>query len=203
MGRSRGGFSNWVRSFYSPKNGDRLERHRVDDQQPVLWECGCGCCGVYKSCHAVANNIRRWAPDHPTCFTCPAHAPLGQPRRLARKACEAVRAVLAFTGGGTVVWEAHLVPEFRAYDMWLWPHRIAVEIDGAQHFVGRCYATSAAEQAGVDRQKEQAAVRLGYHVVRLHHQDPQSWCTTLLGAVWAAHWGLPAQVHCTPAYYTP
>ena len=93
---------------------------------------------------------------------------------------------MVLVGGGAVVWEAHLVPNYRAYDMWLWPYRVAVEIDGAQHFVGRCYTTSAAAQATTDRKKEQAAVGERYHVARLHYKDSRTWCFTLVQALWAA-----------------
>jgi hypothetical protein len=191
-----------VRSFYSCKNVATLDLQRVDDPAPVLWECGCGCC-VYKSCHAVANNIRRWAPDHPTCFHCPAHATLVQRRPYTSKAWEAAVSALVLVGGGAVVWEAHLVPNYRAYDMWLWPYRVAVEIDGAQHFVGRCYTTSAAAKATTDRKKEQAAVGERYHVARLHYKDSRTWCFTLVQALWAAKLGLPAHVHLSPSYNSP
>jgi hypothetical protein len=101
-----------------------------------------------------------------------------------------------------VVWEAHVVPEKGAFDFWLAPMKVLVEVDGVQHTSGTMHGMDATERMLRDQHKDAAAAAEGYHVARLHVLDHREglWVAALGSAVDAAKAGEPARAHRTPSY---
>lgn len=199
-GQNRRRFPSWVARQYSALNQEPIGARGVDYPVPVLWRCTCGC-HVYKSRHAVSNNLRRHNPCPATCFECPMHGyrqHASAPARLAFALLCSIAAGLLFPC--TVVWEARVVHGFGAFDFWLLQWAVLVEVDGDQHTEGSYCGTDAAEQAVRDRAKEVAALAHGFHVVRLHVRDWLWWQATVRNAMLEAAQGMPPRLHVTPSY---
>ena len=102
------------------------------------------------------------------------------------------------------MWEAHVVRGHGPFDFWILEWEVLVEVDGEQHVSRGRQGTSVEQQTNRDRQKEEAAVRMGFHVVQLHCEDVgtygYAWRDVLIRALTAASAGQPATVHYTPAY---
>ncbi len=145
----------------------------------AYWQLSCGRCVGYKQ---VATCSR--APDR--AFHCSVHSDTGrQPSQLVMDArlllCTHVR------GMGPIVVEAHLLHGVqKPFDMWLPQHKIAVEVDGKQHFIGSMYDKAAVEQYQYDRWVDSVCQEQRLRLVRLHYQDKSSWVAAVKGAIAAA-----------------
>jgi very-short-patch-repair endonuclease len=60
---------------------------------------------------------------------------------------------------------------------------VLVEVDGAQHTEGTIHGMDAEERMLRDQQKDAAALRGGFHVVRLHVYDTPWWQQVVRGAM--------------------
>jgi hypothetical protein len=190
-------------------SGEPLNARGVDDKEKVMWCAPCGCC-FYRSRHAIAARLRELCGDvaggdssmaaellccpfHDAACPRPASAYARQAFAVLLQAANGLRTVM---GPTTVLWEAYAVPKARAFDFWLHPHRVLVEVDGEQH--------DAAERQAYDRFKEGLAVAAGYHVVRFSHEAVSSqWSRAVLDAMLEAWHSMPAHVHYTPLPLPP
>lgn len=144
----------------------------------------CGCTG-YKQ---VATLRRR--PE--TALRCPEHG--GGSWQLS-EAAQGVRAALACAvpDAGPVVLEAQLLPDTqKPFDFWLPRYRIAIEVDGRQHFRGSMHGETAAARQQRDRRINALCQRHSLRLVRCHHADQQQWGALLRRAVAA----VKANPHC-------
>jgi hypothetical protein len=194
-----------VHEFYSIKNGDTLDAPGVDGTRLVIWRCSCGCY-LGKSRHAVSANIRDHAPGQHTCFLCPIHRDIKPASKYAvwgwATAC-GVAAELKDEGfcHCTVVLEAHVLGgRWGAFDMWMHPCKLVVEVDGEHHFRGSMYGKANIRQRLADKRKEDAAVEAGYHVVRMHYKDRLVWANVLEQGLRSVVRGRPPCVHRSPTY---
>jgi very-short-patch-repair endonuclease len=104
-----------------------------------------------------------------------------------------------------VVLEARVLPCYGAFDMMVEGARVLVlvEVDGAQHSYYGTSDAAAHEQQTKDKAKQEAAVRAGYHVVRLHYLDAvEEWCKQLVGALTASTRACMPRVWFTRSYAT-
>lgn len=103
----------------------------------------------------------------------------------------------------TIVLEPYVVPDVRApFDFWLKEVGVLVEVDGQQHMEGSYRHTSLHDQVLRDYAKEEAALRAGYHVVRLHWADGSTWCDLVWEAVRQAMYGCMPRIHRSRSYPT-
>lgn len=100
-----------------------------------------------------------------------------------------------------MVLEAHVLGgSWGAFDMWMHPHKLVVEVDGEHHFKGGMHGTGSNHQRLADKRKEDAAVGAGYHVVRMHYKDRNAWANVLEQGLRSVVQGRPPCVHRSPTY---
>lgn len=194
------------RHYSNAHNVLPAEALSVDSTQQVFWRLACGCI-VYKSPHAISNRKRRCSAGTGgggCAFGCAFHGTAARQASAPSRAAFAVLCRLAaVTGRCTVVWEAHAVQGTGPCDFWLLEWGVLVEVDGAQHTEGTIHGMDAEERMLRDQQKDAAALRGGFHVVRLHVYDTPWWQQVVRGAMVESRLGLPVRVHYTPYYVVP
>ncbi len=175
-------------------NDEPVDARGGDDRQRVFWKLKEGRCKcvLYKSRHSVKESMRKAkqvGQSWPNALLCPYHNhTASEPQR------KAFRIVLVpfarwLRMPCTIVWEAKVIPHdvlpnAGAFDFWLREWMLLIEVDGEQH-TSDMHDTAGCEQAARDRRKEQAAVDLGYHVLRLDVHDMPQWRALLEAAVQA------------------
>lgn len=199
-----------------PLNVEAVDARGGDDRERVFWKLKQCECVLWKSRHSVKESMRaarRAGLSWPNALVCPFHSKDREARasKAQRKAFSYVLVPFArqLHRPCTIVWEAKVVPHAvlpnaGAFDFWLREWMILVEVDGEQHTCDM-HSTTGTEQAMRDRRKEQAAVDLGYHVVRLDVHDMSQWrklFQSAFDAVFANPLG-DARVHYSPYNVPP
>ena len=178
----------WRRALQAA--GSSAPQRGVEGRQRQLFQyAGCGCYG-YKQ----LRTLRRRGQ---AALACPEH---GSSRRPSQLLCS-VRSAMqqAVPDLGPVVLEACLLPgSSKPFDMWLPRWRIAVEVDGEQHFRGAMHSTSAAAQYARDRAVDAACRQQRLRLLRCHYQDDRQWGSAAQRAVAA----VKANPHCSFVYCT-
>lgn len=155
------------RASWSPLNVHECPKRGVRSALWAYWTCTCMCI-IYKQ---VASMRRK--PK--TALCCPDH---GEGCRPLSEAAAGVRAAMtsAVPDLGPVVREAQLLPGTqKPFDFWLPRYRIAIEVDGQQHFRGSMHGEAAAARQQRDRDINAACRRRRVRLVRCHHADSQQW----------------------------
>ena len=87
-----------------------------------------------------------------------------------------------------MAFESHLLPAppgqgGKPFDIYFPELGLAVEVDGAYHFVGSMHGMPAEAQYAWDRRVDDACMRQGQRLVRLHYRDEQEWAGAVLAAL--------------------
>lgn len=162
----------------------------VDKPDYVYVEYDCGCLGFKQ-----ISSLRRRGD---AALQCPDH---GSGKRKVSALLRRVRAQLEklCLDLGPVTLEARLLPGRKhAFDLWFVKWKIAVEVDGKQHFVGHCHGKAASAQYAADRKLDALCTRRKLRLLRMHYEDELQWGTLMQRAVQ----DVTQNPHCTFVRYT-
>lgn len=113
-------------------------------------------------------------------FACPLHGGGTKGSVLALEAYDIIQQVAE---GCDVVVEAAVLAGHGAFDFWVRQAGLLVEVDGHSHDSYAFHQRGTDAQSARDSSKEKAAVRAGFHVLRLHWGDTGAWARTVARAL--------------------
>lgn len=194
-------FPSWVGGFFACElNGECVDALPTDDSEARVWRCKCESsergCLVVLTRHSVRQQCIKDG-DRARCFTCPMHE--RTPSKHAQVAYGKLCSLVAGTGM-RIVCEAAVVKGLGyAFDFWVHPLHVLVEVDGERHTRD---TKAGSRQRIKDRAKDAAALAADYHVLWLHHSNKQEWSWWMQAVVQAGlDMSVCARVWFSPSYF--